>query len=812
MISKKNRAKIVLIALFIAIGSPVSAKIDHESHACEVCGHSDNQFYEDEDHSDIDVKKIVKRQDRYILDISGVFFGKKNKANNRDSDDYKDFSDDSSDDNFSDDNFSDDDFSYDRGRKFYRSDGSSGEDEEDNSSDSYLDASESEEQFVDNEDGNSDESFSRSSITGGNRGRSSITGGNRDRSSITGRNRGRNSGGTRKVGRYNNFPYVTDDADSAIQEDYEKERNNVPSFSGRQFDEEFLSLDRQAGEEDASNKSDSMNDGNKQPIYGENEIGASEDGEPIKDSSEETPENSESNESAESFGSDNLSDNFSEISPSQSDYDFQEFKDGSSEKELGEEGEGMEDRDWVKLLEDRDSVPHKIAVTASERGRDKELKQLMEDGYITQEDINNKKSGMAKGHCSKCGNLGYLRELKDRSGEYTVYYCRQCAIDCKSGKLARISNFETIDTDNSNALVNDAKNMLKNVPAGNILGDLIENKLLNQDSASDSEISTGNIQSTFPQSGSSGFPISSVLGSGENGQTAGTVSGVYGGQEMVLNALGQLVPIASLAGTAAPNGYVRNPDGSMSPAASREQGLAAGEAADAAASNALGNSAVNSQIGTGSSNSLNGTSQNNTIAGSVANGAEMVLNALGQLVPIASLAGTAAPNGYIRNPDGSMSPASSREQGLAAGGGESAAAAASNASGNSANGTAGSNSTASAINPTNTTNAVAGSSAVGSAASTVSNTVANAANKTTDTLNKVNNSANSAINQATTTAGNIANSLGGIINSVGKIATTVTDAGTAIHEKALKQRENSSASNDTSSTSSSSSGKKRKNR
>lgn len=138
--------------------------------------------------------------------------------------------------------------------------------------------------------------------------------------------------------------------------------------------------------------------------------------------------------------------------------------------------------------------------------------------------------------------------------------------------------------------------------------------------------------------GADGLPVTaftpSPQGSGTNIVAAGQPMVAAGASEnqMVFNALGQLVPMSSLVGTSAPYGYVKNPNGTFSPAISAAQGLAA---------------------------------VNSTAAATASN--QMVLNALGQLVPMSSLAGTFAPYGYVKNPDGTYSPATSEAQGLAAG-------------------------------------------------------------------------------------------------------------------------------------------------
>ncbi len=75
-------------------------------------------------------------------------------------------------------------------------------------------------------------------------------------------------------------------------------------------------------------------------------------------------------------------------------------------------------------------------------------------------------------------------------------------------------------------------------------------------------------------------PNSTVPVAGQPTTVAGSTASATSGNQMVLNALGQLVPMSSLAGTSAPYGYVKNTDGSFSPATSEAQGLAAGTAAN----------------------------------------------------------------------------------------------------------------------------------------------------------------------------------------------------------------------------------------
>ncbi len=140
-----------------------------------------------------------------------------------------------------------------------------------------------------------------------------------------------------------------------------------------------------------------------------------------------------------------------------------------------------------------------------------------------------------------------------------------------------------------------------------------------------------------------------------NGQAQGlnTNGAAFGtsGEQMVLNAAGQLVPLSSLAGTGAPYGYVIDPQtGALIPAQTLEEGLAAAQQYSAATSA--------------------GSTTGETSVGEAAGGTmseQMVLNAEGQLVPLSSLTGTGAPYGYVIDPQtGTLIPAQTLEEGLAA--------------------------------------------------------------------------------------------------------------------------------------------------
>ena len=126
-----------------------------------------------------------------------------------------------------------------------------------------------------------------------------------------------------------------------------------------------------------------------------------------------------------------------------------------------------------------------------------------------------------------------------------------------------------------------------------------------------------------------------IIGSGSGTST----------EQMVLNSAGQLVPLSSLAGSAAPYGYKKDSNGNLVPATSLEEALAATQQNSA-------QQAMNQQgiIGSGS-----GTSTE-----------QMVLNSAGQLVPLSSLAGSAAPYGYKKDSNGNLVPATSLEEALAA--------------------------------------------------------------------------------------------------------------------------------------------------
>ena len=134
--------------------------------------------------------------------------------------------------------------------------------------------------------------------------------------------------------------------------------------------------------------------------------------------------------------------------------------------------------------------------------------------------------------------------------------------------------------------------------------------------------------------------------------------------QMVLNALGQLVPIGSFSDQSAPFGYVRNPDGSLRPATSLQEALMAASAAS-------GNITAVGTVGTVGTTGVNGVPGVSAVDGTstiatAANSNQMVLNALGQLVPAGSFSDPNAPYGYVKNPDGTLRPAASLEEAVAA--------------------------------------------------------------------------------------------------------------------------------------------------
>ncbi len=242
------------------------------------------------------------------------------------------------------------------------------------------------------------------------------------------------------------------------------------------------------------------------------------------------------------------------------------------------------------------------------------------------------------------------------------------------------------------------------------------------------------------------------------GVGAGGVAGTSGAssQQMVMNAQGQLVPIGS--DPSAPYGYVKDPaTGQMRPATSPEEGLAAGAAAAAAGATTA----------TGVANGATGTAgaANTAGAGGVAGTAgassqQMVMNAQGQLVPMGS--DLSAPYGYVKDPaTGQMRPATSPEEGLAAGA-AAAAAGATTAPGvtNGVTGTAGAANTAG-------TSGVAG--AVAAATDTATSAVSTAANAATGAVEKATNAAvgvaNTAVNAANSAAATAANTVSQVANS-----------------------------------------------
>ena len=172
-----------------------------------------------------------------------------------------------------------------------------------------------------------------------------------------------------------------------------------------------------------------------------------------------------------------------------------------------------------------------------------------------------------------------------------------------------------------------------------------------------------------------GMPMSGMMP--QNGQSQGVgANGAVSealGEQMLLNAAGQLVPLNSLAGTGAPYGYKKDSaTGTLTPASSLEEGLAAAQLVAAQIVMSQQTSA-GANVGGFSSRAVAGQQSPTGVvagAGGTAVGGtaeQMVLNAAGQLVPLSSLAGTGAPYGYKIDPaTGTLIPALSPEEGLSA--------------------------------------------------------------------------------------------------------------------------------------------------
>ncbi|MDR3187370.1 MAG: hypothetical protein LBT63_03025 [Holosporaceae bacterium] len=163
--------------------------------------------------------------------------------------------------------------------------------------------------------------------------------------------------------------------------------------------------------------------------------------------------------------------------------------------------------------------------------------------------------------------------------------------------------------------------------------------------------------------------LGGMMGGGNNGQNpygANSYGNAFGAgannpaaNQMVLDANGNLVPLSSLVGTAAPYGYTRGANGMPVPATSLEAGLSAGSSAIAANAgnprNAFGGSAPNA-----------GSTTTITTTTTTAAGGQMVLNAAGQLVPLSSL--PSGSYGYVKNPTtGQLVPAKTLAEAIAAG-------------------------------------------------------------------------------------------------------------------------------------------------
>ena len=307
-----------------------------------------------------------------------------------------------------------------------------------------------------------------------------------------------------------------------------------------------------------------------------------------------------------------------------------------------------------------------------------------------------------------------------------------------------------------------------------------------------------------------------IFGNGTNGFTGS------GGQQMVMNAAGQLVPIGS--DPSAPYGYVKDPiTGQMRLATSPEEGLAAGAAAAAAGATtapgvmngittgggvgAAGQQMVMNAAGqlvpmgsdpsapygyvkdptTGqmrlATSAAEGLAAGTAAASGSTGSGQMVMNAAGQLVPMGS--DPSAPYGYVKDPTtGQMRPATSPEEGLAAG-----AAAGDTTAPGVTNGITGAVATATG----------AATSAVSTAANAATGAMENVTNTAVGAANTAVNAANKAVKTAANTTSQVANSAAAIKNAAQPLASLAGSVGEFVSSVASGIKSKTSSRDDKSS-------------
>lgn len=283
--------------------------------------------------------------------------------------------------------------------------------------------------------------------------------------------------------------------------------------------------------------------------------------------------------------------------------------------------------------------------------------------------------------------------------------------------------------------------------------------------------------------------------------TAAPSTGVAGTAEangqMVLNASGQLVPFGSFSDPIAPYGYVRMPDGTLRPAASLQEALAAASAASAVPGAMT--AGISGAAGIAGTTGMTGITGANALT-TMANPGQMVLNSLGQLVPIGSFFDPIAPYGYVKMPDGTLRPATSPEEGAAA-----AAAAAG---------------TAATMNGA-TTNAIAGTPGATGVTGAVTGALNTATSAVTSGMNTAANAVGNTITAATQLAtaaaplASLAQSVGSAIGSVAsgiksKMSASSTSGSNASVTDNSNHNKNTNKSNGNSSSNSGNKKKKKK--
>jgi hypothetical protein len=148
-------------------------------------------------------------------------------------------------------------------------------------------------------------------------------------------------------------------------------------------------------------------------------------------------------------------------------------------------------------------------------------------------------------------------------------------------------------------------------------------------------------------------------GQNQYGNTFGAGANNPVANQMVLNANGNLVPLSSLVGTAAPYGYTRDASGRLIPATSLEAGLSSGSSAIAANAGNPGGTLGGNVPSAGATTTI--TTTTTTAAAN-----QTVLNAAGQLVPLSSL--PSGSFGYTKDPTtGQLTPAKTLAEAIASG-------------------------------------------------------------------------------------------------------------------------------------------------